>query len=73
MQSNSHSRNREIPIDGYFGEVASLYFWTDNWQTKKTATREPRLDGRQKAHNLQPLLFLISRTSAFGPQIWNFI
>ena len=35
MQSNSHSRNREIPIDGYFGEVASLYFWTDNWQTKK--------------------------------------
>ena len=41
LQRNSHSRNCEIPIDGYFGKVVSSDIGTDNWQTKK-----PQPEGR---------------------------
>ena len=35
MQSNGQSRNLEIPIDGYYGEVASPYIRTDCPQPKQ--------------------------------------
>ena len=52
LQSNGHFRNCEIPIDGYFGKVASLDIGTKNFASIKATSEENKDSWRNNTEKM---------------------